>query len=415
MATAESMGKSATARLDIPTPRWALPLLQPAEYKGAYGGRSAGKSHFFAELLVEECVADPSLSAVCIREVQRSLKFSAKRLIEDKIKALGVEHYFSSTRDEIRRRGGDGVIIFQGMQDHTAESIKSLEGFKRAWVEEAQSLSDRSLGLLLPTIREEDSQIWFSWNPQHPTDPVDRLMRGDRCDPAQTIAVCVTYLDNPFVTQKTLREAKRHRELTPDNFDHVWLGHYVELSEAIIFAGRWRVAPFEPGEEWDGPYHGLDFGFAQDPTAGVRCWIHDERLWIEYEAGRKNLKLADTADYLTDRIPGIAHYEVRADSSRPESIKHLQENGLPRCVGAKKGPGSVEDGISHLLSYREIVIHPRCTQTQEEFRRYQYKVDRLSGEVKREPLDAYNHFVDATRYALEPIIRRSSGPLLGRA
>lgn len=401
--------------LEIDTPRWALPLLKPAPYKGAYGGRSAGKSHFFAERLVEECVIDPDLCAVCVREIQRSLKFSAKALIESKIRALGVRDRFRITRDEITHRGGNGVVIFQGMQDHTAESVKSLEGFRIAWVEEAQSLSERSVAMLLPTIRAEGSEIWFSWNPRHPTDPVDRLMRGDQCDPESTIAVPVTYRDNPFVTTKSVRQAEAHKRTNPETFDHVWLGHYIELSEAIIFSGRWRVEAFEPGPDWDGPYQGLDWGFAQDPTAGVRVWVHDGRLFIEYEAGKTNLSLDATADYLADRIPGIAKHELRADSARPESIHHVQKRGLPRCVAVKKWPGSVEDGIEYMKAFREIVVHPRCEQVQAELRQYQYKVDRMSGEIRPEPVDAYNHFIDATRYALQPMIRQRGGPMIGRA
>ena len=131
--------------LEIKTPRWCLPLLPKKRYKGAKGGRGSGKSHFFAELLVEEHIINPDQQTVCIREIQKSLKFSAKKLIEDKIQSLGVGHLFEITLTEIRRIGHSGIIIFQGMQDHTAESIKSLEGFDRAWVEEAQSLSLRSM------------------------------------------------------------------------------------------------------------------------------------------------------------------------------------------------------------------------------------------------------------------------------
>jgi phage terminase large subunit len=123
-----------------------LPLLEPARYKGAHGGRGSGKSHFFAEMLVDDHYRLPGLALVCIREVQKSLKDSAKRLIEDKIEALGLGHAFDVQIDQIKSRG-DGVILFQGMQDHTAETIKSLEGFNRAWIEEAQTLSERSLTL----------------------------------------------------------------------------------------------------------------------------------------------------------------------------------------------------------------------------------------------------------------------------
>jgi phage terminase large subunit len=120
------------------------PLLEPARYKGAFGGRGSGKSHFFGELLVEDCLAQKGMLAVCIREVQKTLAQSSKRLVESKIAQLGVGQQFKVFNDKIETPG-DGIIIFQGMQDHTAESIKSLEGFKRAWIEEAQTLSQRSL------------------------------------------------------------------------------------------------------------------------------------------------------------------------------------------------------------------------------------------------------------------------------
>jgi len=147
----------------IPTARIFEPLLQRARYKGAYGGRGSGKSHFFGELLVETCQAERGTSAVCIREAQRSLAQSSKRLIESKIAALGLRHQFKVFSDKIATPG-DGIIIFRGMQDHTAESIKSLEGFRIAWVDEAQNLSARSLSLLGPTIRAKGSELWASWN-----------------------------------------------------------------------------------------------------------------------------------------------------------------------------------------------------------------------------------------------------------
>jgi phage terminase large subunit len=149
--------------LRIPTAKIFEPLLVPARYKSAYGGRGSGKSHFFGELLVETCQAERGTSAVCIRESQRTLAQSSKRLIESKIAALGLGHQFKIFNDKIETPG-DGIIIFRGMQDHTSESIKSLEGFRIAWIDEAQNLSARSLSLLRPTIRAEGSQLWASWN-----------------------------------------------------------------------------------------------------------------------------------------------------------------------------------------------------------------------------------------------------------
>ena len=220
-----------TLELDIPTPAWAEPLLVPMRYKGASGGRSSGKSHFFAELAVEQMVCEPDMRFVCIREVQRSLKYSAKSLVESKIRGLGVEHLFDIMSTEIRRKDGLGIMIFQGMQDHTAESLKSLEGFARAWVEEAQSLSHRSLHLLIPTIREPDSEIWFSWNPDQPTDPVDEFFAGGV---EGGLHRHCTYLDNPFCPEVMRTEADRLRRSDPDAYEHIWMGGY-------FFGGQGRV------------------------------------------------------------------------------------------------------------------------------------------------------------------------------
>ncbi len=204
-------------------PDWALPLREPARYKGADGGRSSGKSHFFAEEAVEKMVLDPAHRFVCIREVQRSLKFSAKSLIESKIQRLGVGHLFDILEREIRRKDATGVMIFEGMQDHTSDSIKSLEGFNTAWVEEAQSISQRSLDLLIPTIRSEGSEIWFSWNPDQPSDPVDAFFAAE---PEGSVHVHVTYLDNPFCPQVMKKEADRLHRADPDKYQHIWMGGY---------------------------------------------------------------------------------------------------------------------------------------------------------------------------------------------
>ena len=164
--------------LDLATPEWALPLLEPARYKGAWGGRGSGKSHMFAELMIEMHIMDQKRRSVCVREIQKSLNQSVKRLLETKIEAMNAGAYFEVQEAVIKSKKGDGLIIFQGMQNHTADSIKSLEGVDCAWVEEAQSLSQRSLDLLRPTIRKPGSELWFTWNPRQATDPVDTLLRG---------------------------------------------------------------------------------------------------------------------------------------------------------------------------------------------------------------------------------------------
>jgi len=219
--------------LEIPTPRVFVPLLKPARYKGAHGGRGSGKSHFFAELGIRRCLNRPGSRGVCIREVQKTLKESAKRLIEDKIRALGVGHLFDVQADRIITPG-DGVVLFQGMQDHTAESIKSLEGFDWAWGEEAQTLSARSLELLRPTIRADDSELWFSWNPRNQNDPIDQLLRGKEPPPGAAV-VRANYSDNPFFPKELEAEREFDRKTKPDRYAHIWLGEYEPTSVGAIW------------------------------------------------------------------------------------------------------------------------------------------------------------------------------------
>ncbi|WP_027854690.1 PBSX family phage terminase large subunit [Marinobacterium litorale] len=221
------------ASLDIPTARVFVPLLEPARYKGAWGGRGSGKSHFFAELLVEEAIRRQGLRAVCIREVQKSLKESAKKLIEDKIQQHGVGAGFEILNDQIKTPGG-GVVIFQGMQDHTAESIKSLEGFDVAWVEEAQTLSATSLKLLRPTIRKEGSELWFSWNPRRHVDPVDELLRSKQ--PTNAVVVRANWSDNPWFPAVLEQERQDCLNTEPDQYDHIWEGGYIRVATGAYFA-----------------------------------------------------------------------------------------------------------------------------------------------------------------------------------
>lgn len=222
-----------TRKLQIPTARVFLPLLEPARYKGAHGGRGSGKSHFFGELLVEECLATKGTLAVCIREVQKTLAQSSKRLIESKITDMGVGAEFRVFNDKIETPG-DGIIIFQGMQDHTAESIKSLEGYRIADVEEAQTLSSRSLALLRPTIRSPGSQIWFRWNPRRKTDAVDEFLRAKR--PANATVVQANWRDNPFWTKELEDERRLDLELYPERYEHIWEGEYAKAFEGAYFA-----------------------------------------------------------------------------------------------------------------------------------------------------------------------------------
>lgn len=391
--------------IDLNTAPIFEPLLENKRYKGAKGGRGSGKSHFFAECIIETMLINPAARIVCIREIQRSLKFSSKALIESKISSLGVSEYFEITLTEIRAKRGNGLIIFQGMQDHTADSIKSLEGFDIAWVEEAQNLSKRSLELLRPTIRKENSELWFSWNPENETDAVDSFFKQMQDNHATDyVLIHANFSDNPFLPTELFNEQEYDRRFNPSTYEHIWLGGYNTKSDALIFKGKFRVESFNT-DGLDNPYHGLDFGFANDPTAAIRCYIHDHKLYISHEAGAVGLELDYTAEFLKERIENIHKYVIRADNARPESISYLKRHGLSMITPTIKGKGSIEDGIEFIRSFEAIIIHERCVETAREFRLYSYKTDPHSGDILPQILDENNHYIDALRYALEPLIK----------
>lgn len=312
--------------LDLETARIFHPLLEPARDKGAFGGRGSGKSHFFAGLLIEDSLAEKGLLSACIREVQKSLKDSAKRLIEAKLieHNLGEADGFKVFRENIETPG-DGVIIFQGMQDHTAESIKSLEGFKRAWVEEAQTLSTTSVGLLRPTIRAPGSELWWSWNPRRKTDPVDLMLRG-KDKPSGATVVRANWSDNPWFPDVLEQERKDCLRLTPEQYDHIWEGGY-----ATVLSGAYYAACLAEAKQ-----QGRIGKVARDPLMPLKAFwdigVSDATsIWIAQFVGRAILVL----DYYEAvRQPLAAH------------LQWLRSKGYGNALCVLPHDGRQEDAVT---------------------------------------------------------------------
>ena len=389
--------------LQLKTPEWALPLLDPSRYKGAWGGRGSGKSHMFAEMMLEEHIMNQAQSSVCVREIQKSLNQSVKRLLEMKIQEMNAGAYFEVQDAVIKSKKADGRIIFQGMQNHTADSIKSLEGYDRAWVEEAQSLSQTSLDLLRPTIRKPGSELWFTWNPRQASDPVDLLLRGPT-PPKDANVIKVNYADNPWFPAVLKDEMEYDRRRDPDKYRHVWRGEYLQNSESRVFR-NWRI------EDFDAPADaihrlGADWGFSVDPTTLVRCHIIGRTLYIDFEAYMVGCEIVNTPE-LFMQVPEAEKWPIVADSARPETISHMRRNGFPKIMTAVKGPRSVEEGIEFLKNYT-IVVHPRCMHTIDELTLYSYKTDPLTGKILPVLEDKKNHVIDALRYACEAVRRANT-------
>jgi phage terminase large subunit len=338
--------------LKIETAEVFAPLLYPKRYKGAWGGRGSGKSHFFAEMMVETHYANPGELSVCIREVQRTLAQSSKRLIEAKIESLGVSGDFRVYDDRIASRG-DGLIIFQGMQDHTADSIKSLEGFKRAWMEEAQTISEHSLTLLRPTIRVDDSEIWASWNPRRKTDAVDKFFRADK--PADSIAVQSNWRDNPWWNRILESERLLDLEKYADRYDHIWEGGYAKALEGAYFArqlaeakaqGRITRVAADPLLPIRAVFDLGGSGASADAMAiWVTQWVGREIRALDYIEGQGQVLGYYTSE-LRKRGYDQAHCILPHDGVNENNVTgkryedHLREAGFEVTVVRNQGRGA---------------------------------------------------------------------------
>jgi len=379
-----------------------LPNRGDVRYRAAYGGRGSGKSFSFAMMAAVWGYAEP-LRILATRELQVSIKESMYAELRNAIRTRPwLEQHYEIGESFIRGRNGT-EFLFRGLR-HNMTAIKSMAQIDLCIVEEAEDVPEHSWLDLLPTVRAERSEVWAIWNPRTDGSPVDQ--RFIKSPPDNAAVVELNYNDNPWFPSVLDAERRHDRErMDAATYAHVWEGAYLENSDAQVLHGKYRVAEFEPAKGWDGPYYGLDYGFSQDPTAAVECYLHNDTLYVYRECGGAGVELDDTADMVLSRMPEAAKYVIRADNARPESTSYLKRHGLPRIESAPKWQGSVEDGIAWLRGRREIVIHPQCTETIREARLYSHKVDRHTGDVLPQIADAHNHYIDAIRYACAPMIR----------
>lgn len=372
-------------------------------YRAVRGGRGSAKSHSFAGALVLKAAEQP-LRIGCYREIQKSIKDSVKRLLDDKIAEYGLKGFYESTDTEIRGKNGT-LFIFGGLRTNP-DAVKSTEGLDIAAVFEANKVSQRSWDLLIPTVRKDGSEIWAEWNPHLPTDPVDSMFCGEDGAPPGSIVRQVNWDQNPFFPDVLKQELEYDKRRDPDKYAHIWLGEYVRNSEARVFR-NWRV------EEFDVPpdaiiRQGADWGFSIDPSVLVQCYTVGRTLYIPYEAYMVGCEIDSLPD-LFRTVPQSDKWWITADSARPETISYMQKHGYPKMGHAVKGKNSVEEGIEFVKSY-DIVVHPRCIHTIDELTLYSYKVDPLTDKVLPILADTNNHVIDALRYAVEGVRKATKPP-----
>lgn len=396
-------------RTKIELPDWAEALWRKdVRHIALWGGRGGAKSRSIGTALILQS-AEEHHRVLCCREIQNSIKDSVKRLLDDEIARCGLGHLFTSTEREIRGPN-ESLFIFAGLRGN-ATGIKSYEGITDAWPEEAQAISQASIDTLEPTIRAPRSRLIWSWNPDLETDPVDAMFRGKNDPekwpgpPPRSIVLNVNYAQNPWFPDDLREKMEWDRSRDIDKYNHIWLGQYRRNSEARVFR-NWRVEAFESPTNVE--YRlGADFGFSIDPSCALRCWIDGTQIFVDYEAWGRQVEIVNLPALFMS-IPDAEKYWMTADSSRPETISHLRNNGFPRNAPAIKGKRSLEEGVEFLKSY-DLVIHPRCERLIAELTLYSYKVDTLTGQVTAVLEDKDNHMIDALRYAVEGARRALAG------
>ena len=401
-------------------------------FKVFRGGRGGMKSWQIARSLLVKAAKNKE-KILCGREYQNSMEDSVMALMQNQAQLIGLGDRFTHTLTDTECDNGSS-FSYKGLKNNI-NNLKSFEGAKRFWIEEGQTISQNSLDIVLPSIRQPEVEILIGYNPDADDDPIHKFVNG--LPPELSVIHHVNWDDNPWFPdslriQKDLRLRRiaeatndEERDLEQEAYDRIWLGKTRGTSHSRIFAGKCMTQDFkverrinEKGETQYfindkiayGPYFGVDWGFSGSPTAACRSWISDECVWIDHELYEYRLDIDKTPEKLRS-IPLLADHTVRADCARPESISYCtkERDGKPgmNIVAADKWPESVEEGIRVLRGFRKIIFHSRCTNFSEEARLYSFKVDAKTGDVLRDIVKKFDNLWDSLRYALAPYIKRS--------
>lgn len=398
------------ARIEIP-PK-LIPVFEGNyRYRCSYGGRGSAKTRTFALMTAIRgymaAMNGQSGVILCAREYMNSLEESSMEEVKQAIRSVPwLNDFYELGEKYIRTKCRSVNYVFAGLR-HNLDSIKSKARILIAWVDEAESVSEIAWTKLTPTVREAGSEIWVTWNPERDGSATDKRFRKN--PPDNAVVVEMNYGDNPWFPSVLEEERLSDQErLDSATYAWIWEGAYLENSDKQVLANKYVVKSF-PDDLWqkaDRLLFGADFGFAKDPNTLLRQFILNDCLYIEYEAYGIGVEL-DHMPAFYDKIPESRKWPIKADSARPETISYLKRQGF-NISAAKKWQGSVEDGITHLRGFKQIIIHPRCKETAKEARLYSYKTDRITGEVLPIIEDKNNHCWDAVRYGLDGYITQKS-------
>ncbi len=416
-------------------------LIPHKRLKIVYGGRGSAKTRSVVAILTAQASARRE-RILCLREVQNSIEESSHAELLEEIERRDLGGSFVPGKKNIRVPATRSSFSFRGLY-RNQRGIKGFTKASKAWVDEADGVSRDSWEILFPTIREAGSEVWVTFNPNKAHDPTwtdligpyEHLLDDDGCyEDDDTLIIRANYTDNPWFTEELELERAKMERTDKDRYNWIWLGQFNKRSNELIFAGKWRTEAFETPANVRF-FFGADWGFAQDPTTLNRSFVRGNTLYVDYEAnslrqnegkgvdldelwklfaGRDGMRPAQRAQWKPEDslkypgIPGARKWKIKADGARPETISLMAKQGF-NIDAAKKWGGSVEDGITFLRGFDEIVVHPRCVETIKEFERYSYKVDKQTGDILPIIVDKHNHHMDGIRYSMDGYIRGRNG------
>ncbi|MCF2133879.1 MULTISPECIES: PBSX family phage terminase large subunit [Mycetohabitans] len=391
--------------MNVELPEKLAFLFEPLRYKVAYGGRGSAKSWSFARALLIDAARQP-LRIGCFREVQKAIKESVHKLLADQIPLLGLGGYFDVLATTIRGRNGS-EFIFSGLADHTVESIKSYEGLDRAWIEEAQTVSERSWSILVPTIRKAGSEIWVTYNPELETDPTHQ--RFVMNPPPNCRAVLVNYTDNPWFHETELEAERQHcRRTDPEGYKNIWEGQCKPAMSGAIYYNEIAAAGAQ-GHICDVPYDPMlkvqvvfDLGWNDAMAISlVQCHLSQLRVIDYIEDSHKTL------DYYSAELRkrhfnwGKVYLPHDGRSKDFKSGKSAED--VMRALGwdVEITPNmSVEEGIRLTrMTFPRLYFDQAKTQRLVQcLKRYRRGVNQHTGEPGAPLHDAFSHGADNVRY-----------------
>lgn len=373
-----------------------------------YGGAGSGKSYYAAQKLVFKCLRDKR-KVLVLRKVNKTTKNSTFSLLLDVLSQFNILDKCRVNRTDFTIILPNGsVFLCMGLDD--PEKIKSITGLTDAWLEEATEFSLDDFSQVNLRIRDPialNQQIILSFNPVSKANWCYIHFFADNPDLLEfrkTVKVLHTnYLDNHFLPEDYVETLKQMKQTNEVYYKIYCLGEFGSLDKLVY--NNWQVLDFDPEKIKGDLLVGLDFGYTNDPTALIASFFveSEKRIYVFKEWG-------DTG-YLNDEIAsnikelGFAKSVIMADSAEEKSIEEIKRAGIPKIKPCVKGKGSILQGIQKLQQY-EIIVHPDCVRIQTELQNYAWKKDKFTNEYINEPIDAFNHWLDALRYSLQCLDNR---------